>query len=315
MNRSDDTEPPGILRKTPRRLGSLEENEFARMSNVSEPPYPAQSTAKFWLAAMGSRPNGELSWFHHPPPNRVFSCSKREEGGVGWNEYEMFLLLLFSHYRADLRSIETLRLDLERLTGEDWFPWILKSPVGDPVSKSSLRNCSSFYSTTLFYSTDLFASHVISMARLFFILSTIVASVLARSVRLAPMVEPHNGEIIPGEYIVSLRKPSGNSVHGGSQAMVEEHLNSLFDANLLHGDQVIHKYDLGYAAQLNQKTLGRLRLMPDVDYIEANQVVYTTGVQKFPPSWGLDRIDQRTLPLSGSYSYNRLAGSGVDVCS
>ena len=151
------------------------------------------------------------------------------------------------------------------------------------------------------------------MARLFFILATIVASVMSRSVRLAPLVEPHNGEIIPGEYIVSLREPTGN-VHGGSQAFVDEHLNSLFGANLLHNNQIIHKYDLGYAAALNQETLDRLRLMPDVDYVEANQVVYTTGVQQNPPSWGLDRIDQRYLPLSGSYSYNAVAGSGVDVC-
>ena len=159
------------------------------------------------------------------------------------------------------------------------------------------------------------------MARLFFILSTIVASVLAGSVRLAPLVEPQNGKIIPGEYIVSLREPSGPVALGSSRAMVNEHLNSLFDANsipdnkIILDNKIIHKYDVGYAARLNQKTLDRLRLMPDVDYVEANQVVFATGFQKFPRSWGLDRIDQRDLPLSYSYSYDQIAGAGVSVCS
>ncbi|NED08079.1 S8 family peptidase, partial [Streptomyces sp. SID6648] len=37
------------------------------------------------------------------------------------------------------------------------------------------------------------------------------------------------------------------------------------------------------------------------------------ATQSSPPSCGLDRIDQRALPLDGSYSYPRSAGRGVDV--
>ena len=38
---------------------------------------------------------------------------------------------------------------------------------------------------------------------------------------------------------------------------------------------------------------------------------HVTGTQPNPPSWGLDRIDQRNLPLNSSYTYPDSAGEGV----
>lgn len=40
-----------------------------------------------------------------------------------------------------------------------------------------------------------------------------------------------------------------------------------------------------------------------VAYVEQSQMFHTVGVQPSPPSWGLDRIDQRNLPLDASYTY------------
>ena len=37
------------------------------------------------------------------------------------------------------------------------------------------------------------------------------------------------------------------------------------------------------------------------------------GVQSAPPSWGLDRIDDRTLPLDSTYDYGGYTGAGVRV--
>ena len=37
------------------------------------------------------------------------------------------------------------------------------------------------------------------------------------------------------------------------------------------------------------------------------------GVQSAPPSWGLDRIDDRSLPLDNTYDYGSYTGAGVRV--
>ena len=58
---------------------------------------------------------------------------------------------------------------------------------------------------------------------------------------------------------------------------------------------------------------GFLRAMasnPNVDYVEIDRPVSTALVTERAASWGLDRADQRTLPLSGSFSYSA-TGAGV----
>jgi subtilisin family serine protease len=49
---------------------------------------------------------------------------------------------------------------------------------------------------------------------------------------------------------------------------------------------------------------------PAVAYVEQDRKMEALGTQSAPPSWGLDRIDQRDLPLNNSYSYAN-DGSGV----
>ncbi|HEY7770754.1 S8 family peptidase, partial [Longimicrobium sp.] len=48
------------------------------------------------------------------------------------------------------------------------------------------------------------------------------------------------------------------------------------------------------------------------DYVEADAPVQLFTTQLSPPSWGLDRIDQRDLPLSSSFTYNS-TGKGVNA--
>ena len=64
----------------------------------------------------------------------------------------------------------------------------------------------------------------------------------------------------------------------------------------------------GFAATLNPGQLNALRQLSDVEYVEEDQVVQANATQT-GATWGIDRIDQRALPLNGAYTYNTLASN------
>ena len=67
----------------------------------------------------------------------------------------------------------------------------------------------------------------------------------------------------------------------------------------------------GFAAELNAGQLNALRNNPNVSYIEQDARVQATATQS-NATWGLDRSDQRALPLNGTYTYTP-TGAGVNV--
>src|SRR6266545_2939379 len=65
----------------------------------------------------------------------------------------------------------------------------------------------------------------------------------------------------------------------------------------------------GYAASLSEDQLGALASDARVDFIERDGTVTAVTTQT-GATWGIDRIDQRSLPLSGTFTYAN-TGAGV----
>jgi subtilisin family serine protease len=59
----------------------------------------------------------------------------------------------------------------------------------------------------------------------------------------------------------------------------------------------------GFAATMSETQARKLAADPAVQYVQANRTLRISGTQPNPPAWGIDRIDQRNLPLDSSYTY------------
>jgi len=79
-----------------------------------------------------------------------------------------------------------------------------------------------------------------------------------------------------------------------------------------HGvkDRVVYGTALeGYAGKVPPGRLDAIRRDPRVKYVEPDGVAYKSATQS-PATWGIDRIDQRSLPLNNTYTYSQ-TGAGV----
>ena len=108
---------------------------------------------------------------------------------------------------------------------------------------------------------------------------------------------------VKGSYIVTLKKTAGlKAASSAGKDLVEE-----------YGGTVKRTFKSalnGYSAELSATEAKRLAADPAVASVEQDQVFTVDATQTNAP-WGLDRSDQASLPLSGTYTYPDSAGSGV----
>ena len=100
-------------------------------------------------------------------------------------------------------------------------------------------------------------------------------------------------EVVADSFVVVL-KSDGASVSSRASSLAGK-----------YGAAVKHTYTSalrGFSATMSEARAKRLAADPAVDYVQRDGIHGIAGTQTNPP-WGLDRIDQRDLPLNSSYTY------------
>ena len=113
----------------------------------------------------------------------------------------------------------------------------------------------------------------------------------------------HTENAIQNQYIVVLNsETSASLVNSTAQSLAAT-----------YGGTVGFIYESalkGFSIEMTEAAAINLSNDSAVEYVAEDAVVSISGTQHNPPSWGLDRIDQRNLPLNNIYTY-KPTGRGV----
>jgi serine protease len=145
------------------------------------------------------------------------------------------------------------------------------------------------------------------MRKLLTLLTTTTALGLAACGEVSQPTAPLHPDLAQAgsaeERVVVVFRNSVGDPHGLASALAAQHGGSL---HFSYGTAL-----KGMAGTFPAAALEGLRRNPSVAYIEPDAEVILFDTQS-NATWGLDRVDQRNLPLDGKYSYNN-TGSDANV--
>jgi len=119
------------------------------------------------------------------------------------------------------------------------------------------------------------------------------------------------GDKLPGRYIVRLDPDIADLVGLGSlQTSVQSLLTAVGGGELLH----LYEHALtGAAVAITDDQARLLASLPGVLDIEQDQLVTLGSETQQNATWGLDRVDQRFLPLDDQFTYPAHGGADANV--
>ncbi len=121
-------------------------------------------------------------------------------------------------------------------------------------------------------------------------------------------------KVIPDQYIVVLDEANIAQNTRGPVDMTSAVADFASQAEYSLNAQILHQYSggvNGVAIRLEPEQLGTLLADPNVKYVEQDTISELNLVQN-NPTWGLDRIDERSLPLDNVYDSDQ-TGAGINV--